>query len=263
VIPAIGLGTWPLVGEECASVVDRALRLGWRLLDTSEQYGNEDAVGEGLRRSGVPRAEVWVTTKLNVRWHGRALAVEGLRAGLARLGLEHVDLALIHWPNPWLDRYVDAWRGLLDARDAGLARHVGVSNFTPAHLQRLLEETGEAPWLDQIELDPTLPRREERAWHAAHGVVTQAWSPLGRAGPVLRHPVVLAIAARHGVSAAQVVLRWHVQQGVRVVVGASSERELREDRDLDGFALSDAELAALDALDEGRAPRRDPEEHGH
>jgi 2,5-diketo-D-gluconate reductase A len=251
------------VGEECAAIVDRALRMGYRLLDTSEQYGNEGAVGEGLRRSGVPRADVWVTTKLNVRWHGRALALQGLREGLARLGLEQVDLALVHWPNPWLDRYVDAWRGLLDARDAGLARHVGVSNFTPAHLERLVAETGEAPFLDQIELDPTLPRRAERAWHAAHGIVTQAWSPLGRAGPVLRSPVVAGIARRHGVAPAQVVLRWHVQQGVRVVVGAADERELREDLDVLGFALTPDELAALDALDEGRAPARDPETHGH
>jgi 2,5-diketo-D-gluconate reductase A len=261
-MPQLGLGTWPLTGEAATRAVLDALGAGYRLLDTSEQYGNEEAVGAAIRRSGLPREEIFVTTKFNAAWHGEELATQAFERAAARLGTDP-DLLLIHWPNPWLDRYVDAWRGLITLRDRGCVRAIGVSNFAPEHIGRLIDETGEAPEVDQVELDPTLPRREWRAFHAGHGIVTQSWSPLGRAGPVLADPRVRAIAERHGRSPAQIVLRWHVQQGLAVAVGASDPREIREDIDVFGFALAPAELASLDALDEGRAPARDPEKHGH
>lgn len=227
---------------------------------------NHDTLGElqaaGPAAQPVQAALIFVTTKLNAAWHGEELVARAFERSAARLGTAP-DLLLIHWPNPWLDRYLDAWRGLIRLRDRGRVRAIGVSNFTPEHIGRLIEETGEAPEVDQVELDPTLPRREWRAFHARYGIVTESWSPLGRAGPVLADPRVRALAERHGRSPAQIVLRWHVQQGLAVVVGASGLREIREDIEVFGFALEPDELASLDALDEGRAPARDPQTHGH
>jgi 2,5-diketo-D-gluconate reductase A len=262
-MPRIGLGTWPMVGDEARDTVRYALSVGYRLIDTSEQYGNEEPVGRAIRESGVPREEVFLTTKFNARWHGFELVQYACDEALKRLGTDYVDLFLIHWPNPWEDRYVDAWRGLLELRAQGKARAVGVSNFKPAHLDRLLAATGAVPEVNQIELDPTLPQVQRREYHARHGIVTEAWSPLGRGGALLRHPLILQLAERHGKSPAQVVLRWHIQVGVAFVARSSSPERIAQNINILDFDLSDEEMASFAALDEEREPMRDSDSHGH
>jgi 2,5-diketo-D-gluconate reductase A len=262
-MPALGLGTWPLVGEEARAAVATALNVGYRLIDTAEQYGNEVAVGRAIRDSGVPREEIFMATKFNARWHSEELVVEAYASALDRLETDYADLLLIHWPNPWLDRYVQAWKGMIRLRAEGRLRAIGTSNFTEGHLRRLIEETGVAPEVNQVELDPTLPRKELRAFHAVHGIVTESWGALGRGGALLSDPVVTAIARRHRKSPAQIVLRWHLQQGVVPVPRSSDPRRIAENLDAFDFELSHDDLERLDRLDQGRGPVRDPEEHGH
>jgi len=262
-MPQVGLGTWPLLGDDARAAVQSALSAGYRLIDTSEQYANEEAVGQAIHASDVPRNEIFLSTKFNVAWHGFDLVAEACDAALGRLGTDYLDLFLIHWPNPWLDRYVDAWRGLIALRDQGRVRAIGVSNFLPAHIDRLLAETGVAPEVNQVELDPTLPQIELRAYHDAHGIVTEAWGPLGRDGQLLRHPVVVEIAERHGKSPAQIVLRWHIEHGLAFTARSSNPARIAQNIDLFDFHLEARDLESLAALAVGRAPQRDPETHGH
>jgi 2,5-diketo-D-gluconate reductase A len=262
-VPTLGLGTSPLLGEEARAAVASALDAGYRLIDTSEQYRNETSVGQAVRESDVPREDIFVETKLNVRWHGEDLATEGYKASLERLGLDYANMLLIHWPNPWLDRYVNAWKGLIRLRDEGRVRAIGTSNFTPAHLDRLLSATGVPPEVNQVEIDPTLPRKDWRAFHDIHGIVTECWSPLGRGGALLSDDVVAEVAARHQKTPAQVVLRWHVQLGMVPVVRSSNPVRIAENIDIFDFELTTEDLLILDRLDRGRMPARDPDEHGH
>lgn len=245
-IPMVGLGTWPLDDAEARRVVRRAIELGYRHVDTAENYENERGVGDGLRDSGLDRADLWVTTKFNRRWH--ADPAEGLKGNLARLGLDYVDLALIHWPNPDQDRYVRAWEGLVALREQGLARAIGTSNFKPAHIDRLIAETGVAPELNQIECHPYLERAAERAHHVEHGIVTGAWSPLGRNNGLLAEPLVVELAERHGVTPGQVVLAWDVVQGMVTTPKSADPARLAANLDVFDIALTDAEVAALSAL---------------
>lgn len=262
-MPLVGLGTWPMVGEEARQVTAVAIDAGYRLLDTSEQYGNEGAVGAAVRSSDVPREDIFVSTKLNARWHGEELVGEALDASLGRLGLEYVDLLLIHWPNPWQGRYVDAWRGMLRLREQGRARAVGVSNFLPTHIDALLEATEIPPEVNQIELDPTLPREELLAYHREHGIHTVGWSPLGRGGEMLADPVVVDLARRHDKAPAQVILRWQIEVGAGFVARSTNPERIAQNIDLFDFELGPDGMEALRALDRGRAPARDPETHGH
>jgi 2,5-diketo-D-gluconate reductase A len=262
-IPQVGFGTWPLLGDAATAAVSHALSAGYRLIDTSEQYGNEEAVGEALRDSSLSRSEIFLTSMFNVEWHGVDLAQAACERALQRLGVEYLDLMLIHWPNPWLDRYVDAWRGLIAARKAGLTRAIGVSNFLPDHIDRLREETRVTPEVNQIELDPTLPQCERRAYHDAHGIVTQAWGPLGRDGRLLRDPVVIQLADRHNVAPAQIILRWHLQQGLAFTARSSDPGRIAQNMDLFGFSLTDDDVDLMGMLDVGRPPERDPSAHGH
>jgi 2,5-diketo-D-gluconate reductase A len=252
-IPLLGLGTYPMNGESGAAAMARAIAAGYRLLDTAAKYENEAAVGEAIRRSGVDRAELFVTTKLRGSQHGRAEARDAVHASLGRLGLDYLDLYLIHWPLPRLGKFVESYETMLELAAEGLIRSVGVSNFTPAHITALLEATGVAPAVNQIELSPALARTVTRQWLEAAGVVTQAWSPLGLDHKVPEAPAVIAAARAHQVTAAQVILRWEVQQGIVAIPKSASEQRQRANLDVFGFALTDTEMTAVGALDLGEA----------
>ncbi|WP_329258598.1 aldo/keto reductase [Streptomyces pseudovenezuelae] len=259
-IPALGLGTWPMDDTEAERAVATALESGYRLVDTATNYRNETGVGRGVAAAGVPREEVLVTTKLPGRHHGYEEALASFEESRARLGLEYVDLYLIHWPLPRVDRYVDSWNAMIKLREDGLVRSIGVSNFTPAHIERLEKETGVLPSVNQIELHPLFPQDELRAFHAAKGIVTESWSPLGRGSDLLDDPVVAGVAEAHGVTPGQVILRWHTQLGALPIPKSGDPERQRANLDVFGFELSGAELAAIG----DRAHRRlggDPEVH--
>src|SRR4051812_34170982 len=212
-LPLLGLGTWPLSDAEATEAVPAALGQGYRLVDTAARYGNEAGVGRGIAAAGLPRAELFVTTKLRGRDHGYAATKAALHRSLEMLGLDYVDLFLIHWPLPRVDKYVDSYRAILDLVVEGLVRSAGVSNFKRHHLQRLIDETGVAPAVDQIQLSPALPRATIRAYLADQGIAMQAWSPLGIPEGVPEVLLVAELAAKYGRTPAQIILRWHVQQG--------------------------------------------------
>ncbi len=262
-LPAIGFGTWPLKGEEGVTAIVQAIEAGYRLLDTAVNYENETDVGEALRRSGVPRDEVQVTSKLPGRHHGYDDAVASVHGSLDRLGLDYLDLHLIHWPNPSVGQYVEAWRALVELREQGLVRSIGVSNFTRDHLARIIDETGVTPSVNQIELHPRFPQEEMRAVHERLGIRTEAWSPMGKRQAPLDEPAVTQAADRAGVSPGQVILRWHVQLGSLPIPKSSSPERQRQNLDIFGFELSDAEIEGISALAEpaGRLFGGDPEHH--
>ncbi len=258
-VPQVGLGVWQVPDADAAAAVRTAIAAGYRSIDTAAAYNNEGGVGDGLRSSGVPRAELFVTTKLWNSEQGFDAAAEAFDESLGRLGLDYVDLYLIHWPAPALDRYVDTWRAFIALRAEGLVRSIGVSNFQPAHLRRLVEETGVAPTVNQVELHPRFQQAELRAVHAELGVATEAWSPLGQ-GRSLGDPTLVAVAARHGVSAAQVVLRWHLQLGTIVIPKSVTPARIEENIDLFGFELDDADMAAIAGLESGTRLGPHPDE---
>lgn len=262
-IPVIGLGTYPLTNDESERIVAHALEVGYRLVDTAENYRNEEGVGRGLRAAGVDRSELFITTKFNAKWHGEDLVARAFEGSAKRLGVDYIDLLLIHWPNPDQDRYVDAWRGLIALSEQGLVRAIGVSNFKPAHLQRLLDETGVAPDVNQIQLNPLVSRPEHRAFGASHGVVTESWSPIGKGGELLKHPAVTTIAERLGRTPAQVVLRWHVQLGLVAIPKTGNLERLQQNLDVFSFELTDPDMSALNALDRGEGEAVDSDEFGH
>ncbi len=263
-IPVVGVGTSPLQGDECFRQVLAALEVGYRLVDTAESYGNEAAVGEAIRASGIDRSEIFITTKLNRRWHSVAGVREAFEASSQRLGVDYIDLMLVHWPNPDQDRYVDAVRGLQAVVDGGGLRALGTSNFKPAHLQRVVEETGITPDVNQIQLSPHSTRSASRAYHEAHGIVTESWSPLGSSNAELRNdPVIGRIAAAHERSPSQVVLRWHVQLGLVAIPRSSNPERLAENLHLFDFELSDEEMGRISALDRGESGIPDSDAVGH
>jgi 2,5-diketo-D-gluconate reductase A len=262
--PRLGLGTWPMDDDAAEVAVAAAIGLGYRLVDTAENYGNERGVGRGIKASGVPREELFVTTKFNKRWHGVELAAEAFELSADRLGLEYIDLLLIHWPNPQQDRYVQAVQGLARLLEDGRLRAIGTSNFKPAHLQRVIDETGIVPDVNQIQLSPTVTRESSRAFHERHGIVTQSWSPIGgQSNDVLREPVVVEVAERHGRTPAQVVLRWHIELGLTTVPKSSDPDRLRQNLDIFDFSLSADEVSAISALDRGDAAGADSDAFGH
>ena len=263
-MPRLGLGTSPMDDGVTEQAVATAIGLGYRLVDTAENYGNERGVGRGLKASGVPRDELFVTTKFNKRWHGVELAAEACKRSTDRLGLDYVDLLLIHWPNPQQDRYVQAWRGLVRLLEDGRVRAIGTSNFKPAHLDRIIAETGVVPDVNQIQLSPTVTRDSARDYHAGHGIVTQSWSPIGgQRNDVLREPVVAEVAERHGRTPAQIVLRWHMELGLAAVPKSSDPVRLKQNLDIFDFSLSADEVAAISALDQGDAAGADSDAFGH
>ncbi|MFJ4369359.1 aldo/keto reductase [Streptomyces chartreusis] len=259
-IPAIGLGTWPMDDAQAERAVADALDLGYRLVDTATNYRNETGVGRGIAASGVPREEVVVTTKLPGRHHGHEETLASFEESRRRLDLAYVDLYLIHWPLPRVDKYVDSWRAMIELRESGLVRSIGVSNFTPEHIERLERETGVLPSVNQIELHPLFPQDELRAFHEGKGIVTESWSPLGRGTDLLDDPVVRGIAETLKVTPGQVVLRWHTQLGALPIPKSADRERQRANLDIFGFELDATQMAAV----ADRAHRRlggDPQAH--
>ena len=259
--PELGLGTYNLTGETGVAAVVSAIETGYRLLDTAVNYGNETEVGEAIRRSGADRDELLVTTKIPGRDHGYERAQSSARGSLERLGLDRIDLLLIHWPNPSADRYVDTWRGMIDLQEKGVVASIGVSNFTEPMLTRLIDETGVAPVVNQVEMHPYFPQDALRRFHADRNIRTESWSPLARRTELLAEQVIIDTAAAHGVTATQAVLRWHTQLHSTPIPKSADPQRQRENADVFGFALRAEELAAISGLERGRLWGGDPDTH--
>ena len=258
--PELGLGTYNLRGEDGTAAIVSAIENGYRLLDSAVNYENEAEVGEAVRRSGI-RDELIVTTKIPGRDHGYDEAIRSAEGSLERLGLDRIDLYLIHWPNPSVDRYVDTFRAMIALREEGRVGSVGVSNFTEPMLTRLIDETGVVPAVNQVELHPYFPQAALRAFHAEHGIRTESWSPLARRGELLGEQVIADVADAHGVTPTQAVLRWHTQlDATPIPKSADPERQV-ENADIFGFTLTDAEVRAISGLERGRLWDGDPDTH--
>jgi 2,5-diketo-D-gluconate reductase A len=262
-IPQIGLGTWPLDDAEVATAVVSAVELGYRHVDTAYRYGNEAGVGQGVRDCGIPREELFITTKLDGTYQGRNRAVDGLEGSLRRLGLDYVDLLLIHWPLPQRNEFVSTWETFERLQAEGKVRSIGVSNFKPSHLERLLEETSVVPAVNQIHISPSITRINERAFNGNHGIATESYSPLGAGRDLLNAPVLAAIARKHGKTPGQVVLRWHVQEGLVAIPKSANPLRMKENLDVFGFALDHEEMSAIATLDAGADAGVDSDVQGH
>ncbi len=262
-LPAIGFGTYPLRGEDGTAALVSALEVGYRMLDTAVNYENEAEVGEAVRRSGLPRDEIVVASKIPGRHHAYDDAIASVRGSLGRLGLERTDLHLIHWPNPSQGTYVEAWRALVQLQKDGLVRSIGVSNFTEEHLTRIIDDTGVTPAVNQVELHPRFPQAGMREVHERLGVRTEAWSPMGKRRAPLDESAVTTAAEAHGVSPGQVILRWHVQLGSLPIPKSADPRRQAQNLDVFGFELTEAEVAAITGLgeDDGRLFGGDPDTH--
>ena len=255
-IPQFGLGVFQVPAEQTFENVTTGIAAGYRHIDTAKAYGNEAEVGQAVRASGIPREDFFITTKL---WNDdQSDAVGALKTSLGKLEMEHVDLYLIHWPAPKQDRYVEAWRGLIEAQQQGLVRAIGVSNFQPAHLRRIIDETGVAPAVNQVELHPLLAQPGLRREHADRGIVTEAWSPLAQ-GAALKESAVTEIAEAHGRTPGQIVLRWHVQLGNVVFPKSLTPARIEENIDIWDFELSGEEMERIEALDRGERTGPDPD----
>lgn len=259
--PELGLGTYGLRGDDGVASVDAAIESGYRLLDTAVNYENEREIGEAVRRSSVDRDELLVTTKIPGRSHGYDEAIESTNGSLSVMGLDRIDLSLIHWPNPSVDRYLDTWRAMIDLRDKGVLRSIGVSNFTEEMLTRLIDETGVVPAVNQIELHPYFAQAAMRAFHAEHGIRTESWSPLAKRSELLTEQVLHELAAIHDVTPSQVVLRWHVEVGSTPIPKSADAERQRENADVFGFSLTPEQVAAISSLERGRLFDGDPNTH--
>ncbi len=258
-IPQLGFGVWRVSNDESIPAVTKALEVGYRHIDTAALYHNEEGVGQAIRASGIPRQDIFLTTKLWPSEFGREAAVAGFEASLKRLDLEYVDLFLLHWPAPGRDLYVETWQTLERLlADDGRVRAIGVSNFSAGHLRRLVDETDTRPALDQVELHPTLTQRDLRATHRELGIATEAWSPLGQSED-LRHSTIRDIAERVGRTPAQVVIRWHLQIGNIVIPKSTTPARIEENFDVFDFELSAADVEAIEALDAGNRLGPDPD----
>jgi 2,5-diketo-D-gluconate reductase A len=262
-IPQIGLGTASLKDDTVAPVIVTAVEAGYRHIDTAFRYGNQRGVGKGIRDSGIPREELFVTTKLDGEFQGNERAVAGLDECLRQLGFDYVDLLLIHWPLPQRDEYISTWKTFEKLVAAGKVRSIGVSNFKPAHLDRLLAETTIRPAVNQIQLNPRITRPEQRAYDRAHDIVTVAWSPLGQGSDLLNEQTLATIAATYGKTPAQVVLRWDIDLGVVAIPRSSNRERLAQNIDIFDFTLTADEIAAISALDTGAEKRVDSDTMGH
>ncbi len=262
-LPAVGLGTYALRGIPGAESMADALRHGYRLLDSAVNYENEGAVGKAVRMSGVPREDIRVTSKLPGRHHKKPNVTWAIEESLLRSGLDYLDLYLIHWPNPSQQLFVEAWEGMIEARERGLVRSIGVSNFLPEHLDQLIAKTGVAPSVNQIELHPYFNQAEQRAADKQRGILTEAWTPIGKGTKLLSEAPIVAAAQKHSRTPAQVVLRWHHQLGVLPIPKSANAARRAENLDIVGFTLDAADMASIGALTRpaGRLFDGDPRTH--
>jgi 2,5-diketo-D-gluconate reductase A len=260
-IPQFGFGVFQVPPDQTAQAVLQAFEAGYRHIDTAQMYRNEEGVGQAVAESGLPRDEVFITTKLNNNGHGYESAISALDESLKKLQLDYVDLYLIHWPLPHLNRYVETWKGFEKLLADGKARSIGVSNFQPAHLDRLAAETDTVPAVNQIELHPRLTQVELRKYHKAHGIATEAWSPIAK-GEVLGDPVITSLAEKYGRTPAQVVLRWHVQIGNIVFPKTVNPDRMRENINVFDFELAADDVASIESLNTNYRTGPDPDTFG-
>ncbi|KRM87312.1 2,5-diketo-D-gluconic acid reductase [Liquorilactobacillus vini DSM 20605] len=259
-MPTVGFGTYKLNGTAGANIIIQALQNGYRLLDAAVNYENEGTVGQAIARSSIPREEIFVTSKLPGRHHRYSETITTIQESLFRMQLDYFDLYLIHWPNPKENLYLEAWQALIDAQRFGLVRSIGVSNFLPEHLLRLKKATGILPVVNQVELHPYWSQPEQRKFDQEQQIITQAWSPLGRANAVLQEPVIKKIAQKYHKTVPQIILRWELQLGVGIIPKSSSTGRQRENLAVFDFALSPAEVTQITNLDQvnGRTKNQDP-----
>lgn len=257
-IPQLGFGVFQVPPEDTKKATLQALEVGYRHIDTAEMYGNEKGVGEAVAESGIARDEIFVTSKLNNTFHAREDALKAFDTTMEALGFETLDLFLIHWPMPAVGDYVETWKAMEEMKASGRVRSIGVSNFQPAHLQRLFDETETVPSVNQIEVHPYLTNEVARAFNTEHGIATEAWSPIAK-GNVLTDPVVTAIAERVGRSAAQVTLRWHIQRGDIVFPKSVTRSRVEENLALFDFELTDADIDAIAKLNRDERTGPDPD----
>ncbi len=262
-MPRIGLGTWPMDDTEAERVIADAIAGGYRLFDTAENYGNERGVGAGVRASGIDRGDVFLTSKFNREWHSVVGVAEAFERSLERLGTDYLDLFLIHWPNPDQDRYVEAREGLVRLLEAEAVRAIGVSNFTPAYLTRIIDATSVTPDVNQVQLNPRWTQPATREFDEAHGIVTQSWSPLGQGNDLLTSPEVLAAAEREGRQPGQVVVAWHLAHGLSLVPKSSDPARLRANLAAASIVLSPQTISELDAMDGQETDATNPDIFGH
>ncbi|WP_454697394.1 aldo/keto reductase [Arthrobacter humicola] len=262
-IPQIGLGTWPLDDQQVAAAVVDAVEAGYRHIDTAVKYGNEKGVGNGIRSSGLDRSEVFITTKLDGEFQGQDRAVAGLDGSLKRLGLDYVDLLLIHWPLPRRDEFISTWKTFERLQADGKVRSIGVSNFKPAHMERLMAECDVVPAVNQIQVSPAVTRIVDISYDRRHGIVTESYSPLGAGGDLLNAPVLGKIAEKHGKTPGQIVLRWHVEQGLVAIPKSANPQRMKENLDIFGFALDADDTSAIATLDGGDESGVNSDVQGH
>lgn len=258
-MPQLGFGVFQIDPGEVTGPVRTAIEAGYRLIDTAAGYANEAGVGRAIKESGLDRDDFFVTTKLTNSAHGYDRALKAFDGSLAELGLDFVDLYLIHWPVPAKDLYVETWRALENIYKDGRARSIGVSNFTQAHLQRLMAETGTVPAVNQVELHPGFPQSALAEFHAQHGIVTESWAPIGQGKGILEDPVIAELARKYAKTPAQVVLRWHLQRGDVVFPKSVRRQRMQENFDLFDFELDQAQMATITALDRHRRTGPDPD----
>ncbi len=251
-IPQVGLGVWQTPNDEAAPAVKAALSAGYRHVDTAAVYENEEGVGEGIRQSGIDRSEIYLTTKLWNTEQGYEQTLKAFDASLKRLGTDYVDLYLIHWPSPHRGLFVDTWKAFVKLKEEGRAKSIGVSNFYPEHIEKIIAETGVTPVINQIELHPDFQQREARAFHEKHGIATQSWSPLGQ-GKLLAHPAIADIAAKLDRTPAQVIIRWHIDNGLVVIPKSVTPSRISENFKVFDFKLSAEDLDTLNGLDDAGA----------